>query len=92
MFLFAKQTNPKPVKQEVSSTVILPPLVFPDRTLQKREEGEKVRQRKERETTMEKEGEAEEAILGGRWREQVGNSACVSEPSGEERERERVRK
>jgi len=72
--------------------VILPPLVFPDRTLQKREEEEKVRQRKERETTMEKEGEAERAILGGRWREQVGNSACVrvcqSQVVRRERERE----
>jgi hypothetical protein len=29
LFLFAKQTNPKPVKQEVNGTVILPPLVFP---------------------------------------------------------------
>ncbi len=27
-FLFAKQTNPKPVKQVVNGTVILPPLVF----------------------------------------------------------------
>jgi hypothetical protein len=29
LFLFAKQTNPKPVKQEVNGTVILPPLIFP---------------------------------------------------------------
>ncbi len=29
LFLFAKQSNSKPVKQEVNSTVILPPLVFP---------------------------------------------------------------
>ncbi len=29
MFLFAKQTNPNQSKQEVSGTVILPPLVFP---------------------------------------------------------------
>jgi len=28
LFLFVKQTNPKPVKQEVNSTVILPPLVL----------------------------------------------------------------
>ncbi len=30
MFSFAKQTNPKPVKQEVKGTVILSPLVFPE--------------------------------------------------------------
>jgi len=28
LFLFAEQTNPKKVKQEVNGTVILPPLVF----------------------------------------------------------------
>jgi len=33
LFLFAKQTNPKKVKQEVNSAVILPPLVFPGQTL-----------------------------------------------------------
>jgi hypothetical protein len=29
LLLFAKQTNPNPVRQEVNGTVILPPLVFP---------------------------------------------------------------
>jgi len=29
LFLFAKQTKSKPVKQEVNGTMILPPLVFP---------------------------------------------------------------
>ncbi len=33
LFLFAKQTNPKPVKHEVNITVILPPLVFPGHTI-----------------------------------------------------------
>jgi hypothetical protein len=29
LFLFAKQTNQKPAKQEDNGTTILPPLVFP---------------------------------------------------------------
>ncbi len=35
LFLFAKQTNSKPVKQEVNGTVILPPLVFPGLSFEK---------------------------------------------------------